>query len=106
MTSKPSPASMKIANQLINLANDLLGQGHTSKDIAAGLRHAAANFTAFDLFQSDAKVKDPNIPVEEFLSQFEYYLDRHEPKDTPRQPTPSSQGLLHLVEQAKNEVKN
>ncbi len=97
---KPSQASIKIANELIDLANNWLEQGKTSQDIAAGLRHAAANFSAFDFFQSTAPTKDPNIQVEEFISQFEYYLSVHKPKED------QTRGIMQIIEQAKNEVKN
>lgn len=97
---KPSQASVQIANQIIDLANSLLEQGATAQDIASGLRHAAANFTAFDFFQSNAPTKDPNIPVEEFISRFEYYLSVHKPKEN------QNRGIMDLIEQAKNEVKN
>ena len=98
--NKPSQESVQIANQIINMANDLIEQGVSSQDIAAGLRHAAANFTAFDFFQSTAPTKDPNVPVEEFISQFEYYLSAHKPKED------QNRGIKQLIEQAKNEVMN
>ncbi len=92
--------SVEIANQIISLANSQLEQGVSSSDIAAGLRHAAANFTAFDFFQSNEPTRDPNVPVEEFISRFEYYLSAHKPKED------NSRGIMNLIEQAKNEVKN
>ena len=97
---KPTEASVQIANQIIDLANTLLEQGVSSSDVASGLRHAAANFTAFDFFQSTAPTKDPNVPVEEFISRFEYYLSAHKPKED------QNRGIMQLIEQAKNEVKN
>jgi hypothetical protein len=97
---KPSQASVQIANQIINLANELLEQGVSSAEIASGIRHAAANFTAFDFFQNNEPTKDPNVPVEEFISQFEYYLSAHKPKE------PQDRGIMQIIEQAKNELKN
>jgi len=103
MTSKPTDTpqqtiGVEIANQIIDLANTHLEQGASTSDIASGLRHAAANFTAYEFFQSDEPSKDPNTPVEEFISFFENYLSIHKPKEAP------AQGLMQLVEQAKNEV--
>ena len=37
--------SVKIANQIVNIANTRLEDGAPAADIAAGLRHAAANFS-------------------------------------------------------------
>ena len=46
-------------------------------EIAAGLRHAAANFSAFAYFRTEKKELDPNKIVDEFISLFTHYLDKH-----------------------------
>ena len=90
--------AIQIANQIINIANNRLEEGLTADDIASGLRHAAANFSAFSYFKSDKKDLDPNTIVDEFVNVFTHYLDRHNPKDPP------ASGLQELIEQAKNEI--
>lgn len=90
--------SVQIANQIVNIANTRLEDGVESSEIAAGLRHAAANFSAFALYQSKADPNDAQRDVEEFIRYFEYYLERHAPKDEPQG------GLYQLVETAKNEI--
>lgn len=90
--------SVQIANQIVNIANARLEEGIPSTDIAAGLRHAAANFSAFTLYQSKADPKEAQHAAEEFIQFFEYYLERHAPKDAPQG------GLYQLIEEAKNEI--
>lgn len=99
-TPKTSPDSVgvQIANQIIDLANTRLEVGDSADEIAAGLRHAAANFSAFAFFRSEKLPKDPNDTVEAFISLFEHYLDMHKPKTSPRQ------GFAQLIEQAKKEL--
>jgi len=93
--------SVQIANQIINVANTRLQDGIEPADVATGLRHAAANFTAFvtkrGLGGLDA-TSDPGELVEEFARLLEYYLGRHGEEEKP------AQGLNDLIEQAKNEV--
>jgi len=89
---------IQIANQIINIANARLEDGLPADDISAGLRHAAANFSAFSYFRSENKDLDPNAMVDEFVNLLTHYLDRHQPADQP------AQGLHQLVEQAKNEI--
>ncbi|HEY9081384.1 DUF3144 domain-containing protein [Magnetovibrio sp.] len=100
MTSKTQQHSIgvEIANQIIDLANTRLEAGDLVEDIASGLRHAAANFSAYAFFRSEKLPKDPNDTVENFISFFEHYLSVHKPKEEP------GQGLKHLIEQAKNEI--
>jgi len=103
MTSKASDKpqetiGVQIANQIIDLANTRLEGGDPAEDIASGLRHAAANFSAYAFFRSEKLPKDPNTTVEEFVSFFERYLDVHKPKAAP------GQGFAQLIEQAKNEI--
>jgi len=90
--------SIQIANQIINIANTRLEEGLTADEIASGLRHAAANFSAFSYFKSDKKDLDPNGIVDEFVNVLTHYLDRHDPKEPP------ASGLQKLIEQAKNEI--
>lgn len=92
------PYSMKFANDIINLANSSLEQGHTPDELAEGMRHAAANFSAYTFFRSEDLPKDPNHTVENFVKFFEYYLDVHNPKEDP------GQGLAQTVAQAKDEL--
>jgi len=96
-TSQDS-VGVQIANQIIDLANTRLEAGDTADDIASGLRHAAANFSAYAFFRSEKMPKDPNDTVENFISFFEHYLDVHKPQAEP------GQGLSQLIEKAKNEL--
>ena len=90
--------SVQIANQIVNVANARLEDGADPMQIAAGLRHAAANFSAFALYQSKADPNEAQRSVEEFVQFFEYYLERHAPGDDPQG------GLYQLIEEAKNEI--
>jgi hypothetical protein len=98
--SDDTTLSIQLANQIINVANSRLEDGMQPHLIAAGLRHAAANFSAFVFHQSGGG-GDEELSgiVGDFLQAFEYYLDRHAP-DTPE----PAQGLNDLIEQAKREV--
>jgi len=89
---------VQIANQIINIANARLEDGLAADDIATGLRHAAANFSAFTYFRSENQTPDPNGMVDEFINLLTHYLDVHQPTQQP------AQGLHQLVEQAKNEI--
>ena len=95
---KQTSIGVEIANQIIDLANSSLEGGASAEEIASGLRHAAANFSAFAFFRSEQNPKDPNDTVEAFVSFFEHYLDVHKPKSAP------GQGLSNLIEQAKGEL--
>ena len=90
--------SVQIANQIINIANDRHEDGLPVDEIAAGLRHAAANYSAFAYFQSENKALDPNAIANEFIEFLTHYLDLHKPEEKPRH------GLYDLIEQAKNEL--
>jgi len=87
--------SVEIANQLINFANDALHHGVPPDVIAAGMRHAAANFSAFAFFRGEAD--DPNHVVEEFIGYLEHYLERHKPQEDP------GGGILQTIAQAKKD---
>ena len=90
--------SMIFANQMINMANSGLEEGLAVEDVAEGLRHAAANFSAYSFFRSEQMPKDPNHTVENFISFFEYYLSVHKPKET------AANGLAQTIAQAKDEL--
>ncbi len=92
------PYSMKFANDIINMANASLEKGHTPDELAEGMRHAAANFSAYSFFRSEQLPKDPNHTVENFVQFFEYYLGVHNPQGE------AGSGLAQTVAQAKDEL--
>lgn len=92
--------SVQLANQIINVANKRLEEGMPPFLIAAGLRHAAANFSAFVFHQSGGGGDEElSAIVGDFLQGFEYYLERH----APELPGPGA-GLSDLIERAKREI--
>ncbi len=92
--------SVQLANQIINVANNRLEDGMPPVLIAAGLRHAAANFSAFVFHHSGGGGEDElSGIVGDFLQAFEYYLERH----APVVPEPAG-GLNDLIERAKREI--
>lgn len=97
---KDDTLSLQIANQIVNVANARLKDGVDPEEIATGLRHAAANFSAFveQHHQAPDTNADPGRLVEEFARLLEYYLGRHHSPDKP------AAGLEQLIEQAKNEI--
>ncbi len=90
--------SVQIANQIINIANDRHEDGLPVDEIAAGLRHAAANFSAFAYFRSENQDLGPNAIADEFVDLLTQYLERHQPTERP------GHGLYQLIEQVKNEI--
>lgn len=87
--------SVQIANQIINVANARLADGVPPAEIAQGLRHAAANFSAFAAgHEPDA---DPDKIFEEFAQLLAYYLGRHAEGKAP------ASGLHQLVAKVKDE---
>ena len=98
MASEPKDdtPSVQIANQIINVANARLADGVGADDIAAGLRHAAANFSAYAL---NVRPDPPNpaVAVEEFVRFFDYYLERHKAQKAP------TAGLQQLIDRVKSE---
>lgn len=88
--------SVQVANQLINVANKRLEDGLPPEAIAAGLRHAAANFTAFVAAHTPGEPPDADVFTAEFREMFDYYLERHRPRDG------AGQGLDALIDQAKD----
>ena len=80
--------SVQLANQIINVANNRLEDGMPPDLIAAGLRHAAANFSAFIYHRSGGGGEDAlSAVVEDFLQAF--VLDGC--SDQPGQPLPRQQ---------------
>jgi len=107
-TSSESP-SVQFANELIGIANSALEQGGGVDDISAGMRHAAANFSAFACVhmahsgqteEGPSPEKMPEHMIEEFARMLAYYLDIHTPQPQPEDP---AGGLKDLIEQVKNE---
>ena len=94
---QPTP-SMTFANEIINLANAGMKEGLSAGDVAQGIRHAAANFSAYAFFLTAQNQKDPNDVVEDFVKFFEYYLSAHAPKQEP------GLGLADTIAQAKDEL--
>lgn len=95
-----SQLSMELANEVINLANSRLEGRMSPLLIAMGLRHAAANFSAFVYHQSGGGGDEAlSEIVGDFLRAFEYYLDRHDPN-----PAGPEGGLNDLIEQAKRQI--
>ena len=98
--SDDNTLSVQFANQIINVANSRLEDGMAPMLIASGLRHAAANFSAFVFHQSGGGGDEELSGIAgDFLQAFEYYLDRHSPE--PEQPRGS---LSDLIERAKREI--
>jgi len=93
---KDDTLSVQIANQVINVANARLADGVGADDIAAGLRHAAANFSAYAL-NARRDPPDPAVVVEEFMRFFDYYLERHRDQNAP------TAGLQQLIDRVKGE---
>lgn len=90
--------SIQLANQVINMANNRLQEGMNPVDIAAGLRHAAANFSAFAVANSENPGEvDPTFFAEEFLQIYGYYLEKH------TAPVQQQSGLEALVNQVRDE---
>ena len=89
-------ASTVIANEIIEFANDKLEAGVDATVIAAGMRHAAANFTAFALDATEPPLYTEDI-VKEFVEWLHYYDDRLQ--SSARRMTP----LEKLIKQVEDE---
>lgn len=90
--------SIQLANQIINLANNRLQDGLDPIDIAAGMRHAAANFTAFSVVATPGGGDiDSTVFTEEFQQIFAYYLEKH------REAVAPKSGLEALINQVRDE---
>lgn len=88
--------AVQIANQIINVANSRLQDGVHPEEVAMGLRHAAANFSAFVFQRGFGGPDDAGHLIEEFASLLEYYLERHG-------DGAPAMGLGALIEQAKKD---
>lgn len=88
--------SVQVANQLINIANKRLEDGLPPDAIAAGLRHAAANFSAFVAANGPGETPSAEVFADEFRQMFEYYLERHRPQES------VGHGLGALIDEAKD----
>ena len=62
---------VQLANQFINVANSQMSDGKAPMAIAAGIRHAGANFTAFALVNSQQSLPSPDV----FNNEFNELLD-------------------------------
>ena len=90
-------ASLRMANEFVEVANNKLSTGVDPVVIASAIRHAAANFTAFAYAHGTDDPLDSASIMEEFLRLLENY-DRRQ-----RGETRSVTNLERLVEQVKNE---
>ncbi len=95
--SGENETSLRIANEFVEFANNMVDAEIHPIVIASAFRHAAANFTAF----AHAQDTDDPLPtegiMEEFLRLLESYDAHHQSK------APSMTSLEKLVEQVKNE---
>ena len=88
---------LDIANELINYANSKLSDGINPITVAAGMRHAAANFSAFAAVHVENTGLDVPGKTQEFQEMLGYYGERHQATVQPKT------GLEKLVETVKNE---
>ena len=93
--------SVQLANQIINIANKKLEDGMPVEAIATGIRHAAANFSAFSHHASGSDDEQIGSIVEDFLQMFEYYLERHASTQT---KSKTENSLKALIDRVKHEV--
>ena len=96
--SDDNKASLSMANDFVEIANDKLANGIHPLDIASAIRHAAANFTAFAYAQGTGDALDTASVMEEFRQWLENYNKLHREKNA--RPLTD---LERLVEQVKNE---
>ena len=90
-------ASLRMANEFVEVANNKLATGVHPVVIASAIRHAAANFTAFAYAHGTDDPLDSAGIMEEFLRLLENYDKRQ------RGEARSVTDLERLVEQVKNE---
>ena len=95
--SDDNEASLRMANEFVEVANNKLATGIHPVVIAAAIRHAAANFTAFAYARGTDDPLDSAGIVEEFLRLLENYDKRQ------RGQARSVTALERLVDQVKNE---
>ena len=84
--------------QIVNVANTRLESGLPPDVIAAGMRHAAANFSAFVAQHMDPEAIADGRLIEEFQHMLDYYAQVHG-----GQAQQSPTGLHDLVNQVKDE---
>ena len=95
--SDENEASLRMANEFVDFANNKLAPGIDPMVIASAMRHAAANFTAFAWAHGTDDPLDTGSIMEEFLRFLEGYDKHHRGKARP------VTALERLVEQVKNE---
>jgi hypothetical protein len=95
--SDDNEASLRMANEFVEVANNKLATGVHPMVIASAIRHAAANFTAFAYAHGTDDSLDTASIAEEFLRLLENYDKRQ------RGEARSVTALERLVEQVKNE---
>ena len=78
--SDDNEASLRMANEVVKIANDKLATGMHPLDIASAIRHAGANFTAFAYAQATNDPLDTASVMEEFQQLLEYYDKHHQEK--------------------------
>ena len=100
-TSDETP-SIQIANQIINIANMRMKDGMSPDEVAQGLRHAAANFSAFVEYRKGGG--DPEAIFEEFVQLLEYYISRHGGPEAKNEDEVPAGGLSDLIKQVKKEL--
>ncbi len=88
--------SLRIANELVEFANNKMNAGIHPVVIASAFRHAAANFTAF-AYHGTVDPHDTESIMEEFRRLLEFYDSRHRGEARPMT------ALERLVEQVKND---
>ena len=95
--SDQNEASLGMANEFVDFANNKLAPGSDPVVIASAMRHAAANFTAFAHAHGTDDPLDTGSIMAEFLRMLEGYDKHHRGKARP------VTALEKLVEQVKNE---
>ena len=78
--SDDNEASLRMANEVVEIANDKLATGMHPLDIASAIRHAGANFTAFAYAQGTDDPLDTASVMKEFQQFLEYYDKHHQEK--------------------------
>ena len=95
-SSGQEEVSLGIANELVEFANNKLDAGVHPMVMASGLRHAAANFTAF-AFRASGDPLDTESIMEDFSRFLQFYDSHHRGKARPMT------GLERLVNQVERE---
>jgi hypothetical protein len=95
-TRDQEEVSLGIANELVEFANSKVNAGVHPMVIAAALRHAAANFTAFAFRDTDDPLDTEGI-MGDFLQFLQFYDSHH--RGVARPLT----GLETLVKQVERE---